>query len=98
MTAESIERLAALDRLRVRTRHSVYDIIVSEPRGAGVFVRGGRFFPEFTAVRVAGSTNGGSSIELRSLEVALRLEFSLGRQFVLTSAVQSIAVIGAPPE
>ncbi len=95
MTAVSIERLAALDRLRVRTRYSVYDIIVSEPHGGDVLVRGGRFFPEFTAARVAGSTNGGSSIKLRSLEVGLRLEFSLGRQFVLTSAVQSIDVMGA---
>ncbi len=97
MTAVSIERLAALDQLRVQTRYSVYEIIVSEPRGGDVFVRGGKFFPEYTAARVAGSTNGGSCIKLRSLEVGLRLEFSLGRQFVLTSAVQSIDIIGASP-
>jgi hypothetical protein len=95
MTAVSLERLAVLDRVRVRTLYSVYEIIVSEPRGGKVLVRGGKFFPEFTAARIAGSTAGGSWIRLRSVEVGLRLEFSLGQQFVLTSAVQSIDVIDA---
>jgi len=94
----SIEQLSALDRLLVRTRHSVYEIIVSTPASGDVLVRGGEFFPEFTAARIAGSTLGGSLVKVRSLHVGFRLEFSVGPQFVLTSVVQSIDLTAAVPE
>ena len=94
----SIEQLSALDRLLVRTRHSVYDIIVSTPASGDVLVRGGEFFPDFTAARIAGSTLGGSLVKVRSVHVGFRLEFSVGSQFVLTSAVQSIDLTAAVPE
>jgi hypothetical protein len=86
----SLDRLAALDRVLVRTRHSVYEIIVSTPATGDVLVRGGAYFPEFTPARLAGSTLGGSFVKVRALHVGFRLEFTLGREFVLTSAVQSI--------
>ena len=91
-----IDGLAALDRLVVRTRHSVYDIIVSSPATGDVRVRGGAYFPEFTEARLAGSTLGGSFVKVRAIHRGFRLEFTLGRQFVLTSAVQSIDLIAAP--
>ena len=94
----SIEQLSALDRVLVRTRHSVYEIIVSTPASGDVLVRGGEFFPEFTSARIAGSTLGGSLVKVRSLHVGFRLEFNVGSQFVLTSAVQSIDVTAARPE
>ena len=94
----SLEGLAALDRLLVRTRHSVYDIIISSPSTGDVLVRGGEYFPEFTAARLTGSTLGGSFVKIRALHIGFRLEFTLGAQFVLTSAVQSIDVIGAARE
>jgi hypothetical protein len=94
----SIERLAPLDRVHVRTRHHTYEIIVSAPSSGDVLVRGGAYFPDFTHARVAGSTLGGSFVKIRSLHVGFRLEFTIGSQFVLTSAVQSIEVIGAARE
>lgn len=94
----SLDRLAPLDRLLVRTHHSVYDIIVSSPSNGDVLVRGGAYFPEFTPARFAGSTLGGSFVKLRALHVGFRLEFTLGAHFVLTSAVRSIDVIGAAQE
>ena len=94
----SLDGLAALDRLRVTTRHNVYEIIVRSPGTGEVLVRGGHYFPEFTAARLAGSTLGGSFVKVRSLHVGFRLEFTLGQQFVLTSVVQSIAVIAAAQE
>jgi len=94
----SLERLTALDRLLVRTRHNVYEIIVSSPSTGDVLVRGGRYFPEFTPVRLAGSTLGGSFVKIRALHVGFRLEFTIGQQFVLTSVVQSIAVMAAAQE
>ena len=86
--------LNALDRVIVRTCHSTYDIIVSSPSTGQVLVRGGDFFPDFTEARLAGSTLGGSFLKIRSIHVGFRLEFSLGRQFVLTSPVRTIAVHG----
>ena len=90
-----LDRLAVLDRLVVRTRHSVYDIIVSSPATGDVLVRGGAYFPEFTKARLAGSTLGGSFVKVRAIHRGFRLEFTLSRQFVLTSAVQSIDIIAA---
>jgi len=90
-----LDRLAALDRVVVRTRHSVYDIIVSAPAAGDVLVRGGAFFPEFTPARLAGSTLGGSFVKVRAITRGFRLEFTLGQHFVLTSAVQSIDFIAA---
>ncbi len=86
----SIDRLAPLDRLLVRTRHSVYDIIVTSPDTGDVLVRGGNYFPAFTRARLAGSTPGGSLLKIRALHVGLRLEFALGRRYVRTSTVASI--------
>ena len=94
----SLDRLVALDRLVVRTRHSVYDIIVSSPSSGDVLVRGGAYFPDFTPARLAGSTLGGSFIKVRALHVGFRLEFTVGVHFVLTSAVQSVEVTGAAQE
>jgi len=93
-----LDRLAALDRLIVRTRYSVYEIIVSDPATGAVLVRGGAHFPDFTPARLAGSTLGGSFVKVRALHAGFRLEFSLGKEFVLTSAVQSIAVTAAARE
>lgn len=86
----SLDRLAALDRLIVRTRYNVYEIIVSAPATGDVLVRGGEYFREFTRARLAGSTMGGSFLKVRSIHVGFRLEFNLGSQFVLTSPVASI--------
>jgi hypothetical protein len=88
----SLAELSALDRVLVRTRNSLYEIIVSSPATGDVLVRGGEFFPEFTIARVAGATLGGSFVKLRSIHVGFRLEFTIGQNFVLTSAVQKIEV------
>ena len=88
----SLTQLTALDRVFVRTRNSLYEIIVSSPASGDVLVRGGEFFPEFTSARVAGATLGGSFLKLRSIHVGFRLEFSLGQSFVLTSPVEQIDV------
>jgi hypothetical protein len=88
----NLSQLAALDRVFVRTRNSLYEIIVSSPASGDVVVRGGEFFPEFTRARVAGATLGGSFLKLRSIHVGFRLEFTLGQNFVLTSPVETIDV------
>ena len=91
----NLSQLAALDRVFVRTRNSLYEIIVSSPASGDVLVRGGEFFPEFTSARVAGATLGGSFLKLRCVHVGFRLELSLGTRFVVTSPVQSVGVAPA---
>jgi hypothetical protein len=91
-----IEQLTAIDRLTVLTQHSTYDIVIVSPSTAEVLVRGGEFFPEFTAARLAGSTLGGSFLKMRSIHIGFRIEFSVGRGVIVTSPVRSISVAPAP--
>lgn len=90
-----IEQLTALDRVTVCTLNNTYEIIIRSTTSAEVLVRGGQFFPDFTAVRLAGSTLGGSFLKLRSIHPGFRIEFSVGAGVVVTSPVRTIAVAPA---
>jgi hypothetical protein len=91
-----IDQLTGLDRLTVLTRHSTYEIVVVSPPSGEILVRGGEFFPEFTAVRLAGSTLGGSFLKLRSIHIGFRIEFAVGKGVIVTSPVRSITVASTP--
>ena len=91
-----IEQLTALDRLTVLTQHSTYDIVIVSPATGEVLVRGGEFFPEFTSVRLAGSTLGGSFLKMRSVHLGFRIEFAVGRGVIVTSPVRTISVAPVP--
>jgi hypothetical protein len=91
-----IEQLSALERLTVLTQHSTYEIVVVSPGTAEILVRGGEFFPQFTAARLAGSTLGGSFLKMRSIHVGFRIEFAVGRGVIVTSPVRTITVAPAP--
>ena len=91
-----IDQLSALDHLTVLTQHSTYDIVVVSPANGEVLVRGGEFFPEFTSVRLAGSTLGGSFLKMRSIHPGFRIEFGVGRGVIVTSPVRTISVASAP--
>jgi len=87
-----VDQFSALDRLTVLTLNSTYEIIITSTTSGEVLVRGGEFFPEFTPVRLAGSTLGGSFLKLRSIHVGFRIEFSVGKGVIITSPVRSISV------
>ena len=91
----SIDQLSPLDRLIVRTCHSTYEIVATGAGSADVLVRGGAFFPEFTPVRLAGASLGGSFLKLRSVHVGFAIEFALGKRAIVTSTVRSISVAAA---
>src|SRR5262245_58957391 len=91
-----IDQLTALDRLTVVTQHSTYDIVIVSPVSGEVLVRGGEFFPEFTSVRLAGSTLGGSFLKMRSVHLGFRIEFAVGRGVIVTSPVRNISVAPVP--
>jgi len=93
-----VDQLTALDRVIVRTKHSVYEIIVISSASAEVMVRGGEFFREFTRARLAGCTLGGSFLKLRSIYIGFHIEFALGDGVIITSPVRSIDLeTPAPP-
>ena len=93
----SVDRLLVHERFTVRTLNSVYEFIVTNPRDGQVLVRGGQFFPEFTAAQVAGCSLGGSFLKVRGVHVGFRIEILSGGQTIITSPVNEVAVSGANP-
>ncbi|HWP99046.1 MAG TPA: hypothetical protein VNK92_01125 [Vicinamibacterales bacterium] len=94
-----VEQLGELERLLVRTRHSIYEIVVL-PGGTGeVLVRGGRYFPAFTRALLDGSSAGGTFLKQRGIYRGLRLEFVCGARRVITSPVEAVTIApgGAEP-
>ena len=61
-----LETVRDMEKLTVRTENSLYEITLICGRAGDILVRGGRFFPEFTEARLAGSSLGGSFLKLRA--------------------------------
>jgi hypothetical protein len=86
-----VDRLSSLDRLMIRTRHSVYEIVIMSPDTADVLVRGGAYFPVFTRARVAGSSLGGSFLKVHGIYVGFRMELCDGSRMIVTSPIEEVA-------
>jgi hypothetical protein len=87
--------LAALDefqQLHICTQNTLYEIVVINHCG-DVRVRGGRYFPDWTAARLAGSTAGGSCLRRLGINLGLQMEFELDRRRIITSPVKTIALL-----
>jgi hypothetical protein len=82
--------LEPLTALTVTTQNSTYRIVVRG--GTTVLVKGGRFFPEFTGARLAGSGLGGSLLKLDWIGVGLRMELWTAGRVIVTSPVRLIAL------
>jgi hypothetical protein len=89
-----VPNLSSLARLLVRTRNTVYELIVLDPVRAEVMVRGGRFFPEFTKAYVCGSSLGGGFVKLHGIHAGFCLELHSQEQAVVTSPVREIIFAG----
>ena len=88
-----VDRLMVHDRLIVRTRHNPYEFIVMSPHAAEALVRGGAFFQEFTRVRVAGCSLGGSFLKVHGIYLGFRIELvTSGSRMIMTSPVETIAI------
>lgn len=90
-----VDRLRALDRLEVRTRNSVYDIIIGE-RG-DVLVKGGRFFPEYTRAVVLGCSLGGAFLKLGGIYRGFSMEIMFEGTRIVTSPVEAVLAGVAEP-
>src|SRR5207244_4486441 len=87
-----LETREDMDRLVVRTENSTYEITVISARAGEILIRGGRFFPEFTPARLAGSSLGGSFLKLRGIYVGFNLEVHFDRRLIITSRVRQISI------
>jgi hypothetical protein len=84
--------LDEFQQVHVCTRNTLYELIVINHRG-DVRVRGGKYFPEWTAARVAGCTAGGSFLKRLSITLGLQIEFEVDCRRIITSPVRTIAVL-----
>jgi hypothetical protein len=69
----------------VNTRNSRYRIIPLRWGASDVLVQGGQLFPEPTAVRLAGSTFGGSFLKMHWITVGMRMEINPGHGGPITT-------------
>jgi hypothetical protein len=91
-----LSAIPPLQRLRVWTRNSVYDVITGDAAGE-VRVRGGRAFAVWTTAHLAGAVAGGSVLKYLAIHVGLGLEFHVEARSVRTTRVEAVAVLSDPP-
>ena len=88
-----LEQMRELDELAIRTRNSVYRIVIVAAGSGDVLVQGGRFFPEPARARVAGCSMGGAFLKRGGVYVGFRLEIHRGADRIVTSDVRSIEIV-----
>jgi len=79
----------------MRTRRSVYDVIVLSGEAGEVMIRGGAFFPEFQLATIVGSTLGGSAVRLGSICAGCHLELHVDGKSFVTSRIETVS-LGLP--
>lgn len=92
-----LDALEPLQVLRVRTRNSTYDLAVAGDQPGDLLVRGGRFFPDWTRVQLAGASLGRGCLKRHGIYAGFRMEFYWAGRHVVTSPVQSILSERARP-
>jgi hypothetical protein len=86
--------LTEFQQLHVRTRNSVYELVVVDRMGE-VRVRGGRHFPDWTKARLTGSSAGGSLLKSLGIYLGLGMELETEERRILTSPVHTIITLNA---
>jgi hypothetical protein len=90
--AVNVGSLEEFQQIHVCTQNTLYELIVINHCG-DVRVRGGRYFPDWTAARFSGSTAGGSFLKRLAITLGLQMEFELDRRRIITSPVRTIAIL-----
>jgi len=88
--------LHPLEALEVTTKNTVYEITVMDPLNGEVLVRGGKFFPVYTRVRLAGASLAGSFLKLLGIYVGFSIEFHTDDGPIVTTRVREICLIPNP--
>jgi hypothetical protein len=90
--AVSIAALEEFQQIHVCTQNTLYELIVINARG-DIRVRGGRYFPDWTAARLAGCTSGGSFLKRLTISLGLQMEIENDGRRIVTSPVRTIALL-----
>src|ERR1041385_4096505 len=85
-----VESLDDLAKMVVRTENSTYEITIISGRTGEILIRGGKFFPEFTPARLAGSSLGGSFLKVRGIYAGFNVEISVDSRTIITSRVRTL--------
>jgi hypothetical protein len=85
--------LRDFSEITVETENTHYEITVIDSASREVVIRGGRFFLEKTAARLAGSSLRGSFLKVGGIYVGFSMEIVTEGKSVVTSPVRSIRVL-----
>ena len=85
-----IDSCAPFETIVVKTRSSVYELIVLRGDFGKVLVRGGEHFAKFCPALFVGSTRDSSPFERRTISIGGRMKFYVENLLIVTSAVQSL--------
>ena len=88
-----IDHLGDMQKLAVQTANNLYEIVIISGHEGDVLVRGGKFFPDLTPANLAGATLGGSFCKMRGIYVGFRIEFMADGKRIITSPVETVAVL-----
>ena len=91
-----LDALEPLQILHVRTRNSTYHLALAGDGPGDLLVRGGRYFPDWTRVQLAGASLGPGCLKRHGIYAGFRMELYWGGRRVVTSPVQSILTERAP--
>ena len=87
-----IDELHEMQRIRVRTVYSLYEITVIDGRNGEMLVKGGESLPDLTQGQLTGATLGGSFCKMRGIYPGFKMEFVAKGQRLVTSTVQTVSV------
>ena len=90
--AVNVASLEEFQQLHICTQNTLYEVIIVNHAGE-VRVRGGRYFPDWTAARFTGSTAGGSFLKRLAINLGFQMEFELECRRIITSPVRTIAIL-----
>ena len=90
-TEIALDSCAESEWIVVRTKHSVYELVVLSGKHGAVLVRGGRLFPTFQRATVAGSVIGPAAVRLASIVIGLHLELRVGTHSFVTSRIEAVS-------
>jgi len=89
-----VDRMEDMEKLVIRTRNTLYEIVIIDGSSGEILVRGGTYFPELTPARLMGATLGGCFCKLRGIYAGFRMELYANGQRTVTTPVVSIGVAG----
>ena len=88
----SVAALDEFQQIHVCTQNTLYELIIVND-GGDIRVRGGRYFPDWTAARLAGCTGGGSFLKRLTIALGLQMEIESDGRRIVTSPVRTIALL-----